>query len=93
VVVSDLGAVPETVLSPPAVPPQERTGWRVKPGDAGALAEAVGEALALGATARAALGSRARAHVERHFSLEQMVSSTLDVYSALMEGRFGRHPS
>ena len=52
VVVSDLGAVPETVLSPPAVGPYERTGWRVPPGDADALARAVGEALVLGATAR-----------------------------------------
>jgi glycosyltransferase involved in cell wall biosynthesis len=88
VVVSDLGAVPETVLSPPIVPPQARTGWRVSAGDAGALAEAIGAALALGASARATLAARARAHVEGNFSLERMVSSTLDVYSALLEGRF-----
>jgi glycosyltransferase involved in cell wall biosynthesis len=93
VVVSDLGAVPETVLAPPGAPPQERTGWRVEPGDAAALAEAVGAALALGATARSALAARARAHVERHFSLERMVGSTLDVYSALLEGRFSRAAS
>lgn len=93
VVVSDLGAVPETVLSPPAVPPHERTGWRVPPGDADALAEAVGAALGLGASARIALGARARSHVERHFSLERMISGTLDVYSALLEGRFKRRTS
>lgn len=29
VVVSDLGAVPETVLAPPEVPAAQRTGWRV----------------------------------------------------------------
>ena len=29
VVVSDLGAVPETVLAPPETPPEARTGWRV----------------------------------------------------------------
>ncbi|PVE25949.1 glycosyl transferase [Microvirga sp. KLBC 81] len=85
VVVSDLGAVPETVLAPPAVQPQERTGWRVPAGDADALAEAVGAALNLGASARIALGARARTHVERHFSLERMVSSTLNVYSALLD--------
>jgi len=85
VVVSDLGAVPETVLAPPTVPPQERTGWRVPAGDADALAEAVGAALDLGASARIALGGRARGHVERHFSLERMVSSTLNVYSALLD--------
>jgi glycosyltransferase involved in cell wall biosynthesis len=93
VVVSDLGAVPETVLAPPAVPPHERTGWRVPPGDADALAEAIGAALTLGATAKANLAARAQAHVGRHFSLEQMVSSTLDVYSALLEGRFARRAS
>jgi glycosyltransferase involved in cell wall biosynthesis len=90
VVVSDLGAVPETVLAPPAVPPQERTGWRVPPSDADALAEAIGAALSLGATARAALSARSRQHVEQHFSLERMVSSTLEIYSALLDGRFAR---
>jgi glycosyltransferase involved in cell wall biosynthesis len=93
VVVSDLGAVPETVLSPPAALPHERTGWRIPAGDADALAEAVGAALSLGASARIALGTRARAHVERHFSLEHMVSSTLEVYSAQLEGHFTRRTS
>jgi glycosyltransferase involved in cell wall biosynthesis len=93
VVVSDLGAVPETVLSPPDVPPQERTGWRIPPGDPDALARAIGEALSFGATAKAALSARARAHVESHFSLERMVGSTLDVYSSLLEGRFARGTS
>jgi glycosyltransferase involved in cell wall biosynthesis len=85
VVVSDLGAVPETVLAEPAVPPQERTGWRVPAGDAAALADAIQAALSLGASARGALGERARAHVARQFSLEQMVSRTLEVYSELLD--------
>jgi glycosyltransferase involved in cell wall biosynthesis len=93
VVVSDLGAVPETVLAPPAVAPQERTGWRIPPGDAEALAVAVAEALSLGASARIALGNRARRHVERNFSLERMVASTLEVYSSLLDGRFPRRTS
>jgi glycosyltransferase involved in cell wall biosynthesis len=84
VIVSDLGAVPETVLAPPQVPPAERTGWRVPPGDAAALAEALAEALALRPSAREALGQRARRHVEAHFSLDHMVSETLDVYAALL---------
>jgi glycosyltransferase involved in cell wall biosynthesis len=84
VVVSDLGAVPETVLAPPDAGPQERTGWRVPPGDAAALAEAVAAALAMGASAREALATRARVHVERHFSLDRMVADTLDVYEALL---------
>lgn len=84
VVVSDLGAVPETVLSPPVVEPSERTGWRVPPADVNALAMALGEALSLGASARTALGRRAREHVRAHFSLERMVSDTLDVYVDLL---------
>lgn len=84
VVVSDLGAVPETVLAPPQTAPSERTGWRVPPGDASALAAGLKEALALRPSARDALASRARLHVEQHFSLENMVSETLDVYCALL---------
>jgi glycosyltransferase involved in cell wall biosynthesis len=87
VVTSELGAVPETVLAPPQVAPHERTGWRIPPGDAAALAEAVGTALSLGASARETLAARARAHVERHFSLERMVSDTLDVYINLLGER------
>ncbi len=84
VVVSDLGAVPETVLAPPQQTPQERTGWRVPPDDAPALAAALAEALALRPSARDALALRARRHVEARFSLEHMVGETLDVYAALL---------
>jgi len=94
VVVSDLGAVPETVLAPPGVEPGRRTGWRVPPGDARALGDAVQAALGLGGAARAALSERARAHVEAHFSLERMIAGTLGVYAAVLEadprGRGGR---
>lgn len=91
VVVTDLGAVPETVLAPPDVPAASRTGWRIKPGDAEALAEALTAALSLGATARDAMALRARQHVEKHFSLDSMVSATLRLYVALLErGRANR---
>jgi glycosyltransferase involved in cell wall biosynthesis len=84
VIVSDLGAVPETVLAPPQVSAQERTGWRVRAGNAGELAATIREALSLRPSARDALALRARRHVERHFSLEHMVTETLDVYAALL---------
>ncbi len=87
VVVSDLGAVPETVLAPPQVRPEQRTGWRVPANDAAALAEALGMALDLKPSARDAMAGRARRHVERQFSLDQMISQTLDCYSALLEGK------
>ncbi|MER2250537.1 glycosyltransferase family 4 protein [Methylorubrum podarium] len=84
VVVSDLGAVPETVLAPPDVEPGQRTGWRVPPGDAAALADALKEALSLGASARDALARRAQGHVEANFSLDRMTGATLGVYADLL---------
>jgi len=87
VVVSDLGAVPETVLTPPKVRPEERTGWCVPPADAPALAEALAHALRLGAAARDAMAIRARAHVESQFSVERMKRETLEAYAALIAGQ------
>jgi len=84
VVVSNLGAVPETVLAPPDAPPEGRTGWRTPPGDAAALAEALKAALTLGSTGREAIARRARAHVEKNFSLEQMTRKTLEAYLSLL---------
>jgi glycosyltransferase involved in cell wall biosynthesis len=72
------------VIAPPQAPAAMRTGWRVPAGDAGALADALQEALGLGASARDALARRARAHVEAHFSLDRMIGETLDVYAALL---------
>ncbi len=89
VVVSDLGAVPETVLAPPETPASARTGWRVPAGDPDALADALDEVMALGASAHESLSRRARVHVEQHFSLETMISGTLSVYGALLAKRNG----
>jgi glycosyltransferase involved in cell wall biosynthesis len=84
VVVADHGAAPETVVAPPEAPDVSRTGWRVPPGDAAALAAAIHEALTLGASARDALALRARAHVEAHFSLAAMCRDTLQLYQELI---------
>jgi glycosyltransferase involved in cell wall biosynthesis len=86
VIVSDLGAVPETVLAPPQVKPEQRTGWRVPPDDAEALAASIAAVLDMGASARDAMARRARAHVEGAFSLDRMCTDTLDCYLALLEG-------
>ncbi|MGA2043688.1 MAG: glycosyltransferase family 4 protein [Roseiarcus sp.] len=84
VVVSDLGAVAETVLAPPQTPPEGRTGWRVPPGDAEALAGAIQAVLNLGASAREAMARRARAHVVGQFSLDRMTRETLEVYQGVL---------
>ena len=84
VVVSDLGAAPETVLSPPDVPEPQRTGWKTPPGDAAALAGALAHVLGLGANELDQLAVRARRHVERNFSLARMCAQTLHIYSSLL---------
>lgn len=90
VVVSDLGAAPETVLAPPDVSDRDRTGWRIPPADPAALAQALEAALSMGASGRDGLALRARAHVAAHFSLEGMCAQTLDVYRDVLEGQGAR---
>ncbi|MBW0002829.1 MAG: glycosyltransferase, partial [Hyphomicrobiales bacterium] len=87
---TDLGAVPETVLAPPDVPATSRTGWRVPPANARALADGIAEALSMRASQRAAMLARARAHVEAHFSLRGMVDKTLAVYERLIQQKSDR---
>ena len=85
VVVSDLGAVPETVLAPPDVEAARRTGWRVSPSDPTLLAAALREALSLGASGRDALATRARRQVEERFTIDRMTRETLAVYAMLLD--------
>ena len=87
VIVTDIGAVPETVLAPPQAPGHARTGWRIPAGDFLAMANSLAHALDMQPAQRDALALRARQHVEAHFSLQKMCASTLEVYAALIEGR------
>ena len=85
VIVSDHGAVPETVLAPPEVADEERTGWRVVPDDAMALAVAINAVLAQEPGMLEAMRQRALEHVQRNFSVETMCGRTLDVYAAVLD--------
>ncbi|CAH0219447.1 D-inositol-3-phosphate glycosyltransferase [Roseomonas sp. CECT 9278] len=76
VIASDLGGPRETVE-------EGVTGWRVPPGDAAALAGAIGRVLALPAAERAAMGARARASVLAGFTTARMQAATLAVYREL----------
>lgn len=87
VIVSDLGAVRETVLAPPEVRGEARTGWRVPANDAAALAGAIKDALALSPDNRSALCARARRHVEAAFALHQMTAKTLHVYDDVLASK------
>jgi glycosyltransferase involved in cell wall biosynthesis len=84
VIATDIGAPPETVAASPKVAAGDATGWLVPPGDAGRLAAAMAEALALPPEDRAALGQRARSRVLANFSLEAMRLATLGVYDRLL---------
>lgn len=77
VIATDLGGPVETVE-------HGVTGWRVPPGDAGALAAAIAAALAMPADERAALGSRARNAVLQGNTVQGMQQATLNVYREVM---------
>ena len=77
VIASDLGAPRETVA-------EGITGWRIPPGDAAALADAIGKALALPPAESAALGARAQAAVLSGYTTEAMQAATIGVYRELI---------
>ncbi|MEP4806457.1 MAG: glycosyltransferase, partial [Hyphomicrobiales bacterium] len=83
-IVTDHGGARETVLVPPAVTEQLRTGWRVPPGDVGALADALQTVLTMSEQERRTIGKRAREHAVANFSLDAMCNQTLAVYKSLL---------
>ncbi len=84
VIVTDLGATAETVRSEPDWPAADITGWRVPPGDAAALAQALGAALELDNATLGAIGARGRRNIVENFSLTRMQNATLAVYDRLL---------
>ena len=81
VIVTDLGAVQETVV---AGDNKTRTGWKIPPNDPAAMADALKQALDMNPQQRDRIGQRARQHVTARFSLQQMCRRTLQVYEDLM---------
>ena len=77
VIATDHGGARETVVS-------GATGWLVPARNPASLAQAIGAALALAPTERAALAERAMAHVAAHFTREQMCARTIAVYEELL---------
>ncbi|MGL4496288.1 MAG: glycosyltransferase family 4 protein [Beijerinckiaceae bacterium] len=92
VVVSDLGALAETVRAPPDCPEPERTGWRVAPGNVEALTAGLMEALRLSPAERASMAARQRAQVVDVFSSARTVAGTLHIYQELIARRSARRP-
>jgi glycosyltransferase involved in cell wall biosynthesis len=89
VIATDIGAPPETVLASPTAAEHELTGWLVPAGDVQALAETMGEALAMPAEQRLRLAARARAHVRQNFTTVAMQRRTLGVYDSLLSTTLG----
>lgn len=78
VIASNHGGVRETVK--PGV-----TGWLVAPGEPGALAGALRNALDIDEETRRAMADSARAQILEHFTADRMCAETLAIYSALLE--------
>jgi glycosyltransferase involved in cell wall biosynthesis len=76
VIVTDIGAVGETVI-------RGETALVVPPADPPAMAAALSQALALDDRGRSLLAARTMAHVADHFTKERMCRETLEVYREL----------
>ena len=85
IIAADHGGSRETVVTTADDPGAEglATGWRVAPGNANSLADALSEAFDQGPGGRAATGALGQAHVRETYSLTEMVDRTLSVYRRL----------
>jgi glycosyltransferase involved in cell wall biosynthesis len=87
VISTNIGAPPETVLAPPAVEADRRTGWLVPPGDIDAYEQALTEALNLSPEQRASIAANAENHIRERFTKQRMQLQTLEVYDRLLSTR------
>jgi len=85
VIVSDLGALPETILQGGA--DRLATGWVFPAGDEAALADRIAMALSLPHDVKAAIGRAAAEHVAAHFSKVALQRATLAVYDNLLDSK------
>jgi glycosyltransferase involved in cell wall biosynthesis len=84
VVVNAVGVLPENVLAPPRMAEELRTGWVVRPGDAGELARAIAQALSLDRKNYEAMGARARQFAAFMFSPQSVATRMRDIYTSLL---------
>jgi glycosyltransferase involved in cell wall biosynthesis len=84
VVTSNIGILPEHVVTPPEMPEDVRTGWLAAPGDAADFARALAMSFSLDATAYRAMSARARQFAEYMFSPRSIAVATRAVYTSLL---------
>lgn len=89
VIVSDLAAGPDVVLTAPSVPEGRVAGLRFHAGDDAALAAALLRLFSIPEPARAAMGARGRNWVLGHFNPETVAEQTLRLYAEVT----GKSPS
>jgi glycosyltransferase involved in cell wall biosynthesis len=80
VIVSDLAAGPDMVLTAPAVPESRVTGLRFPAGDDAALAAALLRLFSMPELSRRAMGARGRDWVLGHFNAEVVAAQALKLY-------------
>ena len=83
VIVSDLAAGPDVVLTSPTVPESRATGLRFHSGDDAALAAALLRLFSLAEPVRAAMGRRGRDWVLDHFDAADVAEQTLRLYDEI----------
>jgi glycosyltransferase involved in cell wall biosynthesis len=83
VIVSDLGAGPDVVLTSPAVPESRVTGLRFAAGEDAALTAALLRLFALPEPSRRAMGLRGREWVLDHFNAPAVAEQTLRLYGEI----------
>lgn len=81
IVATNHGGAMETILP-------GHTGWLVPPGDAGALSNAIGEALSMEPEQRSLMATYAMMHVADNFTKAHMVDRTMDVYAELLQEKY-----
>ncbi len=83
VVATGICGTPEAVLD-------GVTGWLVPPGDAQAIARAMGEVLDAAPERRREMGEAGRRHVLAHFTLERMADAYEDLFRRAMDAQDAR---
>jgi glycosyltransferase involved in cell wall biosynthesis len=83
IVVSDLGAGPDVVLTAPAVPESRIAGLRFHAGDDAALAAALLRLFSMPELNRATLGRRGREWVLAHFNSASVTEQMLRIYDEI----------
>jgi glycosyltransferase involved in cell wall biosynthesis len=83
VIVSDLGAGPDVVLTAPTVPESRIAGFRFQAGDDAALAAALLRLFAMPEPNRSTIGRRGRDWVLGHFNAEIVAEQTLQLYGEI----------